>query len=218
MTPGRGLARLLAIGMLVLSVSGCAAIRDWLAPPAPVPEPEPAPAVARAPAPVVTDPCGDLEASGQLGRLLDSSPEEQRREHLQAQQAFAADPKDANRRRLILTHALARSAWRDDARVQRLLESAEPSVREGPCATSLSVLLLRLSGERLRLLREEQRRHEVALKEEQRSSELNLREEVRRYEGLMRDEKARAEEFKLKLDALIEIDRRLRREAARPRR
>ncbi len=30
--------------------------------------------------------------------------------------------------------------------------------------------------------------------------------------------KARAEEFKLKLDALIEIDRRLRREAARPRR
>ena len=58
----------------------------------------------------------------------------------------------------------------------------------------------------------------MALKEEQRSSELNLREEVRRYEGLMRDEKARAEEFKLKLDALIEIDRRLRREAARPRR
>jgi hypothetical protein len=28
----RRLARLLAIGMLVLSVSGCAAIRDWLAP------------------------------------------------------------------------------------------------------------------------------------------------------------------------------------------
>ena len=216
MTAGRAVARLVAIAVLVMTVSGCAAIRDWLAPPAPEPPAAPVPepvAVA-----VVADPCGDQEASRQFSRLLDSSLEEQRREHLLAQQAFAADPKDANRRRLILTHALARTAWRDDFRVQRLLESAEPAAREGPCATSLSTTLLRLSGERLRVLREEQRRHELALKDEQRSHELNLREEARRYEGLLRDEKARADELKLKLDALIEIDRRLRRDAARSRR
>lgn len=214
MTAGRAITRLLSIAVLAVAVSGCAAIRDWLSPPPPLPPPAPAPE----PVAVVADPCGDLEASRQFGRLLDSSLEEQRREHLLAQQAFAADPKDANRRRLILTQALARTAWRDDLRVQRLLESGEPATRDGPCATSLSTLLLRLSGERLRVQREEQRRHELAIKDEQRSHETNLREEARRYEGLVRDEKARADELKLKLDALIEIDRRLRREAARSRR
>ena len=210
MVTGQAIARLLAVGALVLAVAGCAAIRDWLAPP--VVEP-PSPPVA-----VVADACGDLEASRQFGRLLDASPDEQRREHQLAQQAFAADARDANRRRLIVTQALTRSTWRDDARVQRLLESGEPAAREGPCATSLNTILLRLSGERLRLLRDEQRRHEALLKDEQRSHEVSLREEVRRYEGLLRDEKARADELRLKLDALIEIDRRLRRETARPRR
>ena len=39
-----------------------------------------------------------------------------------------------------------------------------------------------------------------------------------RYEGPLRDEKARVDELKLKLDALIEIDRRLRRDAGKSRR
>lgn len=210
----RAITRLLAIGVLAVSVSGCAALRDWLAP-GPV---EPPATQATEPVAVVADPCGDLEAARQIGRLLEASPEEQRREHLLAQQAFAADPKDANRRRLIFSLALVRSAWRDDLRLHRLLEAAEPAGRDGLCPTSLSTLLLRLSGERFRMLREEQRRHELVLKDEQRSHEMNLREEVRRYEGLLREEKARADELKLKLDALIEIDRRLRRDASKSRR
>ena len=210
----RAITRLLSIGALAVAVSGCAAFRDWLARD-PV---EPPAAPASEPVAVVTDACGDLEAARQFARLLEASPEEQRREHLLAQQAFAADSKDANRRRLILTLALVRPAWRDDLRLHRLLEAVEPAARDGPCATSLSTLLLRLSGERLRLLREDQRRHELALKDEQRSHEMNLREETRRYEGLLRDEKARVDELKLKLDALIEIDRRLRRDAGKSRR
>lgn len=210
----RAIARLLAIGVLAVTVSGCASLRDWLAR-GPV---EPPASPASEPVAVVADSCGDLEAARQFGRLLESTPEEQRREHLLAQQAFAADPKDANRRRLILTLALVRPAWRDDLRVQRMVESAEAAGRDAACATSLSTLLLRLSSERLRMLREEQRRHELALKDEQRSHEMNLREEARRYEGLMREEKARADELKLKLDALIEIDRRLRRDSSKSRR
>ncbi|HPU51969.1 MAG TPA: hypothetical protein PK359_10450, partial [Burkholderiaceae bacterium] len=126
---------LLAIAGLMLGLAACTVVPAPAEPPEPAPGTEaPAPPPAAGVAGAAVDPCGDLEALRQFGRLLDASPEEQRREHLLAQQAFAGDPRESNRRRLILTHALARSAWRDDARVQRLLESGEPAGRDAPCA------------------------------------------------------------------------------------
>ncbi len=164
-----------------------------------------------------TQACLVSEPLTQLSQLLALAPDDQRREHLAAQQAFQSQPSDANRLRLLLTLALPRAAWRDDARVQRLLEGADTTPAESGCMGSLTAILLRMTAERGRVQREEQRRHESQLKDEQRSSELMLREEVRRYESVIIEERKRAADLKQKLDALLEIDRRLRRDPRDPR-
>lgn len=203
---GCSLRSVLAGLAAMLTLSGCGTFLN------PVPVNPPAASAGPpvpSPAPVV---CQLHETIAQLVYLQGLGVEEQRREHLAAQQAFLADPSEANRLRLILTLSLPRYAWRDDMRVQRLIDALDAVVPETGCTAGLASALLRLSSDRLRVLREEQRRHDVLIRDEQRNHELALRDELRRSDMQLRDERQRYLELKQKLDALIEIDRRMRRD------
>lgn len=175
----------------------------------------PVPRERREPARLVCDLAAPMAEFAQIESL---SPEDLRREHLAAVVAFQAEPTEANRARLIYTLVAPRLQWRDDARVIRLLEMAEPGPATDDCASQFQALLLRVAIGRARLMRDEQRRHEAALRDEQRNHELMVREEARRYETLVREMRTRNEALERKLDALIEIDRRLRREMGGARR
>lgn len=144
-------------------------------------------------------------------RLAALSGDEQRREFLAAQQAFADEASEANRLRLALALCLPNAAWRDDGRLLRLLE-ASPALKAAETSPlrHLTLLLQQEVSERLQA----ERRLEAQLRDERRQS----REEKRNAEELRRsaeEQRRKAEELQRKLEDVLAIDREL---ARRPRR
>lgn len=128
-------------------------------------------------------------------RVAGQSAEEQKREFVVAQAAFEQRSNETNRLRLALALSLPQAPWRDDARVISLLAEwvadPNPTLRR-----QVAQLLYRLTVERQRLLREEQRRIEGLQLSEQKKSET-----------MLHDERKKVEELQQKLDALRQIDR-----------
>jgi hypothetical protein len=128
-------------------------------------------------------------------RVSSQSAEEQKREFMAAQTAFEQDPNESSRLRLALALSLPQATWRDDARVVSLLAEwvadASPSLRR-----QVAQLLYRLTIERQRLIKDEQRRAEGL-----------QQAELKRNEALLHDDRKKVEELQQKLDALREIDR-----------
>jgi hypothetical protein len=128
-------------------------------------------------------------------RLANQSIDDQKREFATAQSAFDRDPNDTNRLRLALALSLPQAPWRDDARLIALTAewttTARPSLRR-----DVAQLLYRLTIDRQRLVKEEQRRAEAAQQAEQ-----------KRTDNLLHDEHKKVEDLQQKLDALREIDR-----------
>jgi hypothetical protein len=128
-------------------------------------------------------------------RVAGQSTEEQKREFAAAQTGFERAPTEQNRLRLALAFSLPQASWRDDARVISLLAEwvadPNPTLRR-----DVAQLLYRLTVERQRLMKEEQRRLEGVQQGEQ-----------KRAEVLLHDERKKVEDLQQKLDALREIDR-----------
>lgn len=128
-------------------------------------------------------------------RLVGQPVEEQRKEFAAAQAAFDQAATEASRLRLALALSLPQAPWRDDARVVSLL--AEPNVEPNPgLRRRVAQLLYRLTVERQRLVREEQKRVENGQQADQ-----------KRLEAMLHDERRKSDELQQKLEALREIDR-----------
>lgn len=142
-------------------------------------------------------------------RLTQMPPEEQRREFGAVQAGYEKAPNDDNRIRLALALLIPEAPWRDDAQVLKLL-AADTSLQQGKPSPrgDLALLLDRLVGERLRLLREENRKLEAV-----QQKMTAFREEQRKVEALkqkletMDEECRKAEALQKKLEGLREIDR-----------
>jgi hypothetical protein len=132
-------------------------------------------------------------------RLIGQPVDEQKKEVASAQAAFERSPGELSRLRLALALCLPQASWRDDARVVSLLAEGanepNPSLRR-----QMAQLLYRLTVERQRLLKEEQRRLEGLQQSDQKRTEAAL-------QTALHDEKKKVEELQQKLDALREIDR-----------
>lgn len=142
-------------------------------------------------------------------RLNLMTPAQQRSEFDLARAAHDKLPNDANRLRLALVLVLPKAPWRDDARASQLLGAmdAVPEERASP-RRDLVLLIDGLVSERLRLLREEQRKVEML----QQQTEA-FREELRKIEVLqqkldaLREEYRKSDVLQQKLEGLREIDR-----------
>lgn len=128
-------------------------------------------------------------------RVANQSIDDQKREFGAAQSAFEKNPNATNRLRLALALSLPQAPWRDDARVISLTAEwpadSRPSLRR-----DVGQLLYRLTVERQRQVKEEQRRAEAVQQSEQ-----------KRSEALLHDERKKVDELQQKLEALREIDR-----------
>jgi len=128
-------------------------------------------------------------------RLSNQSIDEQKREFAAAQAAYEAKANDTNRLRLALALSLPQAPWRDDARVIAL--TAEWTVDSHPSLRrEVAQLLYRLTIDRQRQIKEEQRRAEASQQAEQ-----------KRTDALLHDEHKKVDDLQQKLDALREIDR-----------
>lgn len=149
------------------------------------------------------------DEDSQIVRLLDSyrqladqPPEEQWRAYQEAQSAYDREPGDLHRLQLALILSLPRAPWRNDARVLQLIETlAEEPADTATLQHGVATLLHKLVSERLRLLREEERKANSLLARQQRQ---------------LQDERQRSDELQHKLDALLTIDRATRRRPAPP--
>lgn len=141
------------------------------------------------------------------GKLSSLSVEEQYREYQAALAHFEKQPGDSQRLHLALALSLPRAPWRDDARVLQLVEgiAESPSAEVSP-HKDLAWLLQNLTIERLRLLREEQSRAEVAQSRTD-QSQARLQHVLAERQRQLIDEQRRVKELERKLDALLEIDR-----------
>ena len=129
-------------------------------------------------------------------RLSSQSIDDQKREFAAAQSAYEKEANDTNRLRLLLALSLPQAPWRDDARVIALTaewtaDATHPSMRR-----DVARLLYRLTVERQRQIKDEQRRAETVQQAEQ-----------KRTDTLLHDEHKKVEDLQQKLEALREIDR-----------
>ena len=125
-------------------------------------------------------------------RLATLKTEEQRREFMAAQAAYERTANDTTRLNLALAMLLPRAPWRDDARLQLLLNGIEAAPGERPAARhDLAQLLLRLVAERQRLQRDEQRKAD-------------------QFAHQLREERRKIEEMQQKIESLRTIDRETR--------
>lgn len=164
---------------------------------------------------------GETRQAGELlayyHRLTQMAPDEQRREYATIQAGHDKAPTDDTRIRLVLALLVPDAPWRDDAQALKLL-AADPSLQQGKQSPrgDLAFLLDRLVSERMRLLREENRKLELT-----QQKMAALREEHRKMEALkqkleaMNEDCSKAEALQKKLEGLREIDRDLRKRPAR---
>lgn len=138
-------------------MAGCAIFGEPVptAAPAPAPALPPPPVVEVVVAPIAPEIEEVLALLAYNQRLHALSADELRREYQATQQAFARDRSEFSRLRLVLLLCVQGVPWRDDPRLQALLDGA--AGRAGPPDSprrQLLVLLQKLVAERLR----EQRR------------------------------------------------------------
>jgi len=124
---------------------------------------------------------------GYYQTLLAMSAEELRREYQTINQAFTRDKNETQRLKLVLLMNVPGAVWRDDAKLQALLEGSASRVAPLESPLRQFVLLIqKLSAERLR----EQRRVEDSVK--------------------------RTDDLQQKLDALLNIERNLQGKNKKP--
>lgn len=140
--------------------------------------------------------------------LLAMSPEEQAKAFDAALQLLEQRHDDAARLRLALLLSLPRAPWRDDARLLSLLEDIEPDAASGSARRALAQLIRGLILEQQRLLREDRKRMVAEQQQAVREEHQRMLNERQR---LLQLEQRRADELQKKLDALLNIDRTMRR-------
>lgn len=191
--------RLIGATVLALAVAGCGSL----------PGPEPA----RESLPPASRHVGDLLAY--FRQLLQLPAEEQRRQYEAVRSSYEASQNDEDRMKLVLALLVPEAPWRDDALAVRLL-AADASLQQGiqnPYG-DLALLLERMVADRLRVLREENRKLEsmqqrmAALREEHKKIEM-LKQKLE----TMNEECRKAETLQKKLEGLREIDRDFRKRA-----
>ena len=140
--------------------------------------------------------------------LLAMPIEEQSKAYQAAVQELELRRDDPARLRLAMVLSLPRAPWRDDVRLLSLLEDIEPDAGSGSARRALAQLIRGLILDQQRLLREDRKR--MAAEQQQ-----ALREEHQRMlaerQRLLQVEQRRADDLQQKLDALLHIDRTMRR-------
>jgi len=194
--------------LAAMLVSGC-----QLAPLKSPPE-----AGARTPAPPTS--CDNAQEALEVIELLayyqrvSALPQDElRKEYNAASASLQREKTDLHRLRLALLLSVPGTSLRDDAKLVGLLEGAAARPANGetgsPPQRLLAQTLLRTTNERLRLVREEQKRAEALPREDaKRAEEANAL--ARKLETQLSDEKRRGDELQKKLDALLSIERDLR--------
>jgi hypothetical protein len=142
--------------------------------------------------------------------LLVMSAEAQDKAYQVALQELERHPNDTARLRLALVLSLPRAPWRDDAKLLSLLEDIEPDAGNGSMRRALAQLIRGIILDQQRLLREEKKRMTAELQQAVREEHQRMLGERQR---LLQAEQRRADELQQKLDALLHIDRTLRRKA-----
>jgi hypothetical protein len=141
-----------------------------------------------------------VELLDYYGRLATLPPDDQSRAYQEAQANFERQPGDLERLHLALVLVLPRAPWRDDARVLQLIESiAEAPLDRVSPRRDFAQVLQKILGERLRLLREEQRKAE--------EMQQKLQNQLTERQRQLREEHRKAEALQEKMDSLRAIDR-----------
>ncbi len=171
--------------------------------PTPVPPPPKAGEIAK-------DNLEVVELLGYFQRVSTLPQDELRKEYNAVGATFQRDKSEAQRLRLALLLMVPGASFRDDAKLASLLETAVP--RAGDASSpqrQLAWTLQKLNNERMRQVRDEQKRLELMPREDaKRVEELNTQN--KKLEGQLADEKRRSDELQKKLDALLTIERDLR--------
>ena len=212
--------KLLAPCMAALIAAGCQF--PWLKP-APVTDGSPATTDGSSTTPVQTplpptpseiaqDNQEVIDLLGYFQRVTTLPPDELRKEYNAVNATFQRDKGDLQRLRLVLLLSVPGASFRDDAKLAGLLETAMTRSGTGDANTpqrQLALVLQKLNSERMRQVREEQKRVEVLPRDDaKRVEELNT--QTKKLEGQLADEKRRSDELQKKLDALLTIERDLR--------
>lgn len=153
-----------------------------------------------------------LDLLAYFQRMTALPPDELRKEYASVNGAYQRDKSENQRMKLALLLSVPGASFRDDARLSALLEGAVGRGAAGDAASpyrQLSVLLQRLTSERMRQVRDEQKRADSIPREDGKKLE-ELTNQNRKLEAQAADEKRRADELQKKLDALISIERDLR--------
>lgn len=145
-------------------------------------------------------------------RIVALPADELRKEYNAANTVFQRDKSEQQRLRLALLLSVPGASFRDDAKLLGLLESVAPKSGNGDANSpqrQLAAILQKLNAERVRQIREEQKRAEQLPREDVKRAE-ELLALNRRLEGQLTDEKRRSDELQKKLDALLNIERDIR--------
>ncbi|HMZ83219.1 MAG TPA: hypothetical protein PLT94_05540 [Rhodocyclaceae bacterium] len=205
----RGLIAGLMVGLLA---SGCQFL-----PVKPVPESNGSPAPPQpAPPPTPADTAHESQEVVELlvyfQRIAALPQDELRKEYNAVNAAFQREKADPQRLRLALLLLVPGASFRDDGKLTALLEGIASRPVTGDANSPQRLLaqtLLKVTNERLRQLREEQKRIEALPREDaKRAEEANA--QARKLEAQLNDEKRRGDELQKKLDALLSIERDLR--------
>ncbi len=145
-------------------------------------------------------------------RIAALPQDELRKEYNAVNAAFQREKADPQRLRLALLLLVPGASFRDDGKLTALLEGIASRPVTGDANSPQRLLaqtLLKVTNERLRQLREEQKRIEALPREDaKRAEEANA--QARKLEAQLNDEKRRGDELQKKLDALLSIERDLR--------
>ncbi len=127
----------------------------------------PPPATPAPPLPVPTEPSPDerelAALLAELQRFGTLGPDELRRELQATTQALARTRSDSMRVRLAVLHTLSRQSPQDDQRALQLLDSVAKANPGTPALKQLAAVLQVQVAERVRAVRDEQAKSEVAL-------------------------------------------------------
>ncbi len=181
--------RLFCLAIIAQTIAGCAVLQ-------PASTPVPSPDISTEPKRAALSKEGEeaLALLAYYQALAVMTPEELRREYQVVSQSYARDKSEPNRLRLAFVMSLSGLPGRDDAKLVSLLDGAtsRSMTPESP-RRQWALLLQKQATERLR----EQRRAD----DQQRRAD---------------EQQRRADELQQKLDAMLNIERRLRRETKKP--
>lgn len=153
-----------------------------------------------------------MELLAYYQRVSTLPQDELRKEYNAVSATFQREKTDLHRLRLALLLAVPGTSLRDDAKLVGLLEGVASRPANGDNGSPQRLLaqtLLKATNERMRLVREEQKRAEALPREDaKRAEEANAL--ARKLETQLSDEKRRGDELQKKLDALLSIERDLR--------